>query len=145
MVPHDKRRAEHRHESIAEKLVHRAVMPANDCHGLAPKPVQIIDDRGRRRGFGKCSEIANVEDENADVPQLRLNPAGLGEQLVHYRGRNVLSEHLHDAPTFLRRVERPQNAGADARRDQTCDHPAYQKKNRAHDIADLAFRRLARP
>src|SRR4029434_581975 len=35
--------------------------------------------------------------------------------------------------------------GANARGDQTGGHSAEQKKNRAHDIRDPAFRRLARP
>src|SRR5689334_4031162 len=78
MIPHYQRCTEHSHESVTEELVHDPVMPVNDFDGIAPEPVQIVDDRVRRRRLGKCGEIANIENENTNIAQLRFKAGGLG-------------------------------------------------------------------
>jgi hypothetical protein len=40
---------------------------------------------------------SRISKTKTHVPQLRLKPGGLDEQLLHHRRRNMLAKHLHNA------------------------------------------------
>ena len=47
VIPHNQGSAEHSHETVAEKLVHNAVLPVDDLDRFAPESIEVIDYRIR--------------------------------------------------------------------------------------------------
>ena len=72
---------EDRHESVADKLVHDAVMFVDNVDHEVEQRIQIGHHGLRPFAGGVAAEVANIEKHHADVAQFAAEIDGLMEQL----------------------------------------------------------------
>ena len=88
------RRAEDGEQTVAEELVHNAVVPVDDVHQDFENGVETLDDFGRRPGARRCGEAADVDEHHANAPHLAEVGRADREQPLDHARRDVLAEEV---------------------------------------------------
>ena len=107
--------------------------------------VEVGDDFIGVAVLGEGGEVADVEDEDADVALLGSLAERLGEELVDDGGRDVLAEEIDDARAFLRLPHGFEQRGLDAHADERRGEAAEKEQDDAEEKIQPQQRKRAGP
>src|SRR5262249_21137772 len=113
VAPGGDRRAERRHEAVAQELVDHAVVAVHDLDRRAEYGILIRDELLGRLVLHLPREVADVHEQYAYERALARDLASLLQQLVHDRGRHLLPECVDDALTLFERLKDTHHAALD--------------------------------
>ena len=91
------RRAEDRHEAVAQELVYETPMPVDRFGHEGEGSVEELDDLLRLPSSGVGREIADVEEQHADLADLVGELRRAIQQTIDHRGGDMLAEEIGDA------------------------------------------------
>ena len=140
------RRAEDGEQSVAQKLVHNAIVPVDGVDQDFKNSVEALDDLGRRSAARRRGEAADVDEHDANPPHFAELGRADPEQLLDHPWRDVLTEEVGHFVAGRRRGERALKMAPDRHSDRTGQHAGCEKNGAARQMkADAQVRVLGLP
>src|SRR6185369_10178034 len=128
------RRAEHRHETITQKLVDDAVVPVHDLDHELKQRLQILDYFLRTSLLRKAGEVTDIEKHHTHILTLAAEIRFQVHQLAHDFRRDIFTERARDAVALLDYRKSVENAFADLDRDEPGDNAHHEQKKTLEQV-----------